>query len=110
VFRRLYSRLRTAGGDTVNIASRLTSESEPGGIQLDERSFNVLRGVYKFEAPRTHNLKGKGYTTVYELLRRAGHAEESESLEGTAPSLDAAAGPERQKHTSPSRLQASASE
>ena len=103
-------------GDTVNIASRLTSENEPGGIQVDERSFNVLRNEYEFEAPRTLNLKGKGYTTVYELLGRAGQTEDSKSPEGTALASDAAsgqpgdevvAGPERQKHTSPSRLHAS---
>lgn len=57
-------------GDTVNIASRLTSESEPGGIQVDERSYLVLSRCYAFEAPRTLNLKGKGYTTVFELSGR----------------------------------------
>ncbi len=62
-------------GDTVNIASRLTSESEPGRIQVDERTFRALSGDYDFEAPRTLNLKGKGYTTVYELLGRADRAQ-----------------------------------
>lgn len=57
-------------GDTVNIASRLTSESEPGRILVDERTFLLLSGEYAFEAPRTLNLKGKGYTTVYELSGR----------------------------------------
>ena len=57
-------------GDTVNIASRLTSESEPGGIQVDERSYLLLSRGYAFEAPRTLNLKGKGYTTVFELSGR----------------------------------------
>ena len=54
-------------GDTVNIASRLTSECEPGRVQVDERSYLLLSGRYQFEAPRTLNLKGKGYTTVFEL-------------------------------------------
>jgi class 3 adenylate cyclase len=58
-------------GDTVNIASRLTSENEPGRIQVDERSYSLLSAAYAFDAPRTLNLKGKGYTTVYELLGRA---------------------------------------
>ena len=62
-------------GDTVNIASRLTSESEPGRIQVDERSFLALSREYAFEAPRTLNLKGKGYTTVYELLGRVDGSE-----------------------------------
>ncbi|MBS0336999.1 MAG: adenylate/guanylate cyclase domain-containing protein [Proteobacteria bacterium] len=64
-------------GDTVNIASRLTSESEPGRIQVDERTHGLLAGKYVFTAPRTLNLKGKGYTTVYELAGRAD--------EGSAP-------------------------
>jgi adenylate cyclase len=67
-------------GDTVNIASRLTSESEPGGIQVDERSFQILSSGYEFESPRTLNLKGKGYTTVYELLGRAGDSENEDAL------------------------------
>lgn len=66
-------------GDTVNIASRLTSESEPGRIQVDERTFRILSGDYVFEAPRTLNLKGKGYTTVYELLGPAGRADNPDS-------------------------------
>lgn len=57
-------------GDTVNIASRLTSECEPGRIQVDERSHLLLSAQYIFEAPRTLNLKGKGYTTVFELSGR----------------------------------------
>jgi adenylate cyclase len=57
-------------GDTVNVASRLTSESEPGGIQVDERSYLILKSGYAFEPPRTLNLKGKGYTTVYGLTGR----------------------------------------
>lgn len=57
-------------GDTVNIAGRLSSGSEPGRIQVDERSYLLLSGHYEFEAPRTLNLKGKDYTTVFELSRR----------------------------------------
>ena len=67
-------------GDTVNVASRLTSESEPGGIQVDERSFQILASGYEFEAPRTLNLKGKGYTTVYELRGRIGDGEDEDAL------------------------------
>ena len=66
-------------GDTVNIASRLTSESEPGRIQVDELSFNILAGNYSFEAPRTLNLKGKGYTTVYELICRTDDTDSSDA-------------------------------
>jgi class 3 adenylate cyclase len=72
-------------GDTVNIASRLTSESEPGRIQVDERTHALLAGKYVFEAPRALNLKGKGYTTVYELAGRAD--------EGAAPADAVAVAP-----------------
>lgn len=61
-------------GDTVNIASRLTSESEPGMIQVDERSHFLLSTTFDFGAPRTLNLKGKGYTTVFELTGSAAAA------------------------------------
>lgn len=55
-------------GDTVNVASRVTGECEPGRIQVDERTHARLSDTYQFEAPRTLNLKGKGYTTVYQLV------------------------------------------
>ena len=58
-------------GDTVNVASRVTGECEPGRIQVDERTHARLSGIYAFEAPRTLNLKGKGYTTVYQLVPAA---------------------------------------
>ena len=76
-------------GDTVNIASRLTSESEPGRIQVDERSYLTLLKEYEFEAPRTLNLKGKGYTTVYELAGRIGAEAPPEKLEADGPSSKA---------------------
>jgi class 3 adenylate cyclase len=62
-------------GDTVNIASRLTSENEPGRIQTDEKTFLLLSSTFAFEAPRTLNLKGKGFTSVYELAGRIADAE-----------------------------------
>ena len=58
-------------GDTVNVASRVTGECEPGRIQVDERTHARLSGIYAFEAPRTLNLKGKGYTTVYQVVPAA---------------------------------------
>lgn len=57
-------------GDTVNIASRITSEGVPGMIQCDETTFRRLRGDFEFQEPQTLYLKGKGNMTVYRLVGR----------------------------------------
>ena len=54
-------------GDTVNIASRLTSEGQPGLIQCDERSYRQLEGHFGFDLPVVLTLKGKGKVRVYRL-------------------------------------------
>jgi adenylate cyclase len=64
-------------GDTVNIASRITSESVPGSVQVDLTTFRRLRSRFDFGAPREIYVKGKGDMTVYELLGRK--AEEPET-------------------------------
>lgn len=58
-------------GDTVNLASRLTSEGKPGVIQCDERSHQQLSRSFEFSAPLELSLKGKGKVTVYRLERPA---------------------------------------
>ena len=57
-------------GDTVNIASRITSEGTPGMIHCDTKTYQLLRGHFEFAEPMTLNLKGKGDMTVYRLLAR----------------------------------------
>jgi adenylate cyclase len=57
-------------GDTVNIASRITSESVPGSVQVDLVTYRRLRARFDFGAPREIYVKGKGDMTVYELLGR----------------------------------------
>ena len=57
-------------GDTVNIASRITSESIPGSVQVDLTTYRRLRQRFDFSAPRTIYIKGKGDMTVYELVGR----------------------------------------
>jgi len=57
-------------GDTVNIASRITSEGVPGAIHVDESTFLRLRERYEFDPPQTIYLKGKGDTRVYRLSGR----------------------------------------
>ncbi|MDR2508103.1 MAG: adenylate/guanylate cyclase domain-containing protein [Candidatus Accumulibacter sp.] len=54
-------------GDTVNIASRLTSSNEPDTIQVDETTFLCLRDRFDFEGPLMLYLKGKGKMPVYRL-------------------------------------------
>jgi class 3 adenylate cyclase len=57
-------------GDTVNIASRITSEGTPGTIQVDATTFRRLRERFDFGEPQTVHLKGKGSTAVYRLEGR----------------------------------------
>ncbi len=55
-------------GDTVNLASRITSEGFPGMIQVDEATYQRLEPYFIFNEPKMIPLKGKGYTLVYRLL------------------------------------------
>ena len=57
-------------GDTVNLASRITSEGTPGMIQLDATTYHRLAGHFAFDEPQTLHLKGKGNTVVYRLIGR----------------------------------------
>jgi adenylate cyclase len=54
-------------GDTVNLASRLTSEAEPGAILVDKTTFRRLGHRYACDAPKDIEIKGKGSTTTYRL-------------------------------------------
>lgn len=67
-------------GDTVNLASRITSEGVPGMIQVDEATHRRLTEHFSFHEPQTIYLKGKGNTTVYRLLGR--HDDQEESRNG----------------------------
>lgn len=57
-------------GDTVNVASRITSEGLPGLIHVDEPTHARLSNRFRFGPPRTLHVKGKGEMTVYPLLDR----------------------------------------
>lgn len=57
-------------GDTVNIASRITTEGVPGMIQVDQPTYRRLRDNFDFLEPQTVYLKGKGNTTVYRMIGR----------------------------------------
>ena len=57
-------------GDTVNIASRVTSEGVPGVVQVDQRTYWRLRDRFEFDEGREIHLKGKGNRLVYRLIGR----------------------------------------
>ena len=58
-------------GDTVNVASRITSEGLPGYIHVDDSTYLRLQGQFQFGPPRRLYVKGKGEMTVHPLLGRA---------------------------------------
>ena len=57
-------------GDTVNLASRLESNGEPGRILVAEATAARLAGRYAFGPPQLIELKGKGPTAARFLLGR----------------------------------------
>jgi class 3 adenylate cyclase len=57
-------------GDTVNLASRLETNSEPGRILVSEPTFDRLRGRFAFSDTVVVDLKGKGPTPARFLLGR----------------------------------------
>ena len=59
-------------GDTVNVASRLESTSEPGRIHVSGAVSDALEGRYAFEPRGEIELKGKGATRTSFLVGRAG--------------------------------------
>ena len=57
-------------GDTVNIASRITSEGVPGMVQVDEATYRRLQARFDFHEPQVIYLKGKGNMVVYRAIGR----------------------------------------
>ena len=58
-------------GDTVNIASRITSEGTPGMIFCDSKTYQLLRDRFVFAEPVALNLKGIGEMHVHRLMNRS---------------------------------------
>lgn len=59
----------TAIGDTTNLAARLQTFAEPGGIVMGQRTYELIRDVALVRPLGTPPLKGKSTPTpVYELL------------------------------------------
>ena len=57
-------------GNTVNVASRLSSGADLGQVSVDETTYKRLRGRYRFEGPNFVAAKGKGQLTSYLLVGR----------------------------------------
>ena len=56
-------------GDTVNVASRMETACNPGGIRVTEAVKNHLAGCdFVFSTPIQCDIKGKGMMTTYEIL------------------------------------------
>ena len=70
-------------GDTVNLASRITSEGTPGMIQVDEITYRRLAEHFIFNEPQTLYLKGKGNTVVYRLINQRDDALGQEAPSGS---------------------------
>ena len=61
-------------GDTVNIASRITSEGVPGMVQVDDATYQRLQNSFDFHEAQTIYLKGKGNMVVHRVIARATQA------------------------------------
>ena len=57
-------------GNTVNIASRLSTEATSGGILVDATTYRRLRGLYHFEGPEPLTVKGQRQITSYRLIAK----------------------------------------
>jgi class 3 adenylate cyclase len=57
-------------GDTVNVASRLEEQGDPGEILVSETTAVELQDRYEFGPTRIYDLKGKGRTAARALLGR----------------------------------------
>ncbi len=55
-------------GDTVNVASRMESQGEPGRIQVTAVTYERLQDKYLFEQRGTIPVKGKGEMKTYWLI------------------------------------------
>lgn len=57
-------------GDTVNVASRMETQGEPGRIQVTQELYEQLKHKYRFEERGEIDVKGKGMMPTYWLIGR----------------------------------------
>ena len=58
-------------GETVNVASRVQSQSQPGGVLVSESTYKRLKGNHRLEECGSMELKGHGPMRTYWLLGAA---------------------------------------
>jgi class 3 adenylate cyclase len=56
-------------GDTVNVASRMESQGQPGMIQVSATTYALLAGRFIFEDRGTIEVKNRGLMATYRLVR-----------------------------------------
>jgi adenylate cyclase len=59
-------------GDTVNVASRMESQGQPGMIQVSASTYALLADRFVFEDRGTIEVKNRGRMATYRLVRRLG--------------------------------------
>jgi class 3 adenylate cyclase len=64
-------------GDTVNVASRLAAEAQPGAIVVDAVTYRRLHNRYRLDELAQVNVKGKGPMPAY-VLRGRGHVQDAD--------------------------------
>lgn len=57
-------------GDTVNVASRMEAQGQPGKIQVTEATYSRLHDQFRFAAAQELEIKGKGLMRTYYLIGR----------------------------------------
>lgn len=57
-------------GDTVNVASRMESQGQPGKIQVTEATYHRLQAQFRFAPAQEIEIKGKGPMRTYYLMGR----------------------------------------
>lgn len=67
-------------GDTVNVASRMSSEAQPGHTQVDAVTYRRLHNRYRFDEALQIQVKGKGPMQVYNLIGRASTRGEEDNV------------------------------
>ena len=61
-------------GDTVNVASRMSTEAPVGTTQVDSVTYRRLHNRYRFDSVKHMLIKGKGQMDVYKLLGKMSRA------------------------------------
>lgn len=64
-------------GDTVNTASRMESQGQPGHIQISESTQKGIKDFFRLSSPEAVEIRGKGSMITYQVLGRNAAAVET---------------------------------